>query len=146
MKENLSYKLFEIEIALEDEEYSDALKMLMNLKNSKEHKKSEQYYLVDFFIGQAKFRIEMEKKNPEIKNIERLISHFEKSLSLKPDFIDAHILAYMSLLVKARLCSNKKEILEKALKHVQSGLKYGITVQKEYCLQQVDFINNFEKD
>ena len=77
MKENLSFRLFEIKIGLEDEEYSDALKMLMNLKRSKEHKKSDQYYLVDFYLGQAKFRMEMEKNKPEAENIEHSISHFE---------------------------------------------------------------------
>ena len=49
----------------------------------------------------------------------------------------------MSLLVKARLCSDKKKkLLEKGLKHVQFGLKHGNTIQKEYCLRQVDFINS----
>ena len=90
---NLEADLATIEIGLESEDFIRVLNGLDRLKSKySSYEQDSVGYLVDFYLGQAIFRKEIQsKKNP--KEILKARHHLEDSLKLNPDFADSHILA-----------------------------------------------------
>ena len=61
---SLTYELNIIEVCLESEDYECAIAKLEDLKNIPEIHHEPEYYLIDYYWGQLRFRVEMERENP----------------------------------------------------------------------------------
>ena len=81
--------LSDVENILKRETFDDAIGILARLKERTTYETHPNGYLVDYFHGQALFR----KENDfDIEAIDRIIGLFQRSLQLKPDFPDCHLL------------------------------------------------------
>jgi len=98
---NLEADLAAIEIRLESNDFIQVLNMLDKLKSEyKSYKHENSGYLVDFYLGEAIFRKEMQKnKNP--KEIIKAKQYLKDSLELNPNFADSYILAGYASMVLA---------------------------------------------
>lgn len=97
---NLEADLAAIEIGLESGDYERALNCLNRLKSeNSSYLQEDSGYLVDYYLGQAIFRREMDsRQKPE--ELIKARQYFEDSLKLNPNFADSHTLAgYVSMVL-----------------------------------------------
>lgn len=97
---SLEGDLAAIEIGLENQDYNVVLTELNRLKSEHPSYSQEEYgYMVDYFLGQAIFRREMDSK-VKPKELLKARHYFEESLKLNPDYADSHALAgYVSMVL-----------------------------------------------
>lgn len=138
---SLKYELNIIELCLESEDYELVITKLENLKNIPEIYHNPEYYLIDYYWGQVRFRVEMEREKPRRKKIDIALRHLEKSLQYNSKFSDTHMLFGMLLIVKAGFIDNKLEFLETSKGHFQKVIEEGGSLQKMYCKEMIAFVD-----
>lgn len=138
----LTAELGVIEIGLESEDYERVFEKLEELKKIDEVHKDPEYYLINYFWGQAIFRKEMNRNNVRKKNIDLAIKYFEESLEANSKHVDAHILLGMAMIVKARFGDDTIDVLKTAKEHLHMGVSMGNSSQRMYSKERLHFVNN----
>ena len=138
---SLNDELEKTENRLEKGNLDWAISNLSELKLIDSFKKEPDYYLVDYFLGQAIFRKEMNREKFRSSKINKAILYFEKSLEYNPSSVDTHLIIALALIVKAKYTKEKNIILEKAKQHFHFVVSNGNNTQVMAAEERLEFLD-----
>ena len=143
----MEYYLSEIRKFLIQEKFEEAVRCLESTRlRYPDYEKREKGYLIDFAQGQALFRKYTAQGKFPAGGIDKIISLFSKSSSLKEDFSDTHFLmhfAYMKKFGEDKSVEQKEDSRKKAIYHSVRAKKLNSDLTEE-CNKSLECLIDIE--
>lgn len=120
----------QIEKLLLQKRFDVAIDILERIRGNPTEYSTDSKYLLDYFLGQALFRRELNNERFDPNKLDRIISLYKTSLSQRNDFSDSHFLLGWAYLIQSRI-TNKTKSKENGIKHLLLAKKLNPTLSGE---------------